>query len=125
MVRKEQYRRLKFEGKIDGSVAEDRITRYGEYMVSSHAAIQTILVAKEEQAKTTILEPAGVSVNMIPFYLDAMREFCRISRNFTEQTKQNEGYNCYERWRTKGLDSNLLVQLAAMCDIDLWAYYQY
>jgi len=125
MVRKEQYRRLKFEGKIDGSVAEDRIDQYGSFMVSSHSTIQLILVAKEEQAKTEILEPAGVSVNMIPFYLDAMREFCRISRNFTGQTKQNEGYNSYERWKTKGLDSNLLVQLAAMCDIDLWAYYQY
>lgn len=125
MVRNQLWRRKKFEHKVSGSVVEDRVDQYGTYMTSLHSAAQTILVAKEEQAKTEILEPAGVSVNMIPFYLDAMREFCRISRNFSGQTKQNEGYNAYEKWLTKGLNSNLLVLLANMCDIDLWAYYQY
>jgi len=125
MVRPEHWRRAKFKQKIVGSVVEDRIDQYGSYMKSLHAAMQTILVAKEEQAKTEILEPAGVAVNMIPFYLDAMREFCKISRNFTGNTKQNEGYNAYIKWRTKGLDSNLLVLLANMCNIDLWADYEY
>lgn len=125
MVRDEYYRRKKYEAKIDGTVIEDRIDQYGSEMKTAHAAMQTILVDKEEDAKAQILEPAGVPVNMIPFYLDAMREFCRISRNFSSTTKQNEGYNSYIRWRTKGLESNLLVLLANLCDIDLWAYYEY
>lgn len=125
MVRDEVYRRKKFAAKIDGTVIEDRIDQYGPSMVTAHTAMQSILVEKEEAAKTTILEPAGVTVNMIPFYLDAMRCFCRISRNFTSTTKNNEGYNWFTLFRTKGLDSNLLVLLANLCDIDLWAYYEY
>ena len=123
MVRSEIYRRKKFEQKVDGSIAEDRIDQYGSYMKSQHETIQVILVAQEERAKTEVLEPAGVSVNMIPFYLDALREFCRISRNFTSATRTNEGINCYCRWQAKGLDTALLVQLASICEIDLWAYY--
>lgn len=125
MVRSEVYRRKKYAAKIDGTVIEDRIDQYGASMRTAHAAMQTILVEKEEAAKAQILEPAGVPVNMIPFYLDSMREFCRISRNFSSTTRDNEGYNSYARWRDKGLDSNLLVLLANLCDIDLWAYYEY
>jgi len=125
MVREQHYRRKKFEAKVDGAVAEDRIDQYGSTMKQLHSDMQDILVPKEISAKEDILEPAGVSVNMIPFYLNAMREFCRISRNFKSITRQNEAYNSFERWKVKGLNSNLLVQLAALCDIDLWAYYQY
>jgi len=125
LVREQLYRRKKFEAKVDGAIAEDRITEYGSTMKQLHSDMQLILVEKEVDAKTQILEPAGVAVNIIPFYLNAMREFCRISRNFTSITRQNEAYNAFERWRVKGLNSNLLVQLAALCDIDLWAYYQY
>jgi len=125
MVREQHYRRKKFEAKVDGAIAEDRIDQYGATMKQLHSDMQDILVPKEVSAKVDILEPAGVSVNMIPFYLNAMREFCRISRNFTSITRQNEAYNAFERWKVKGLNSNLLVQLAALCDIDLWAYYQY
>jgi len=125
MVRSQLYRRKKFEAKVDGAVTEDRIDQYGATMKQLHSDMQLILVEKEIDAKTQILEPAGVAVNIIPFYLNAMREFCRISRNFTSITRQNEAYNAFERWKVKGLNSNLLVQLAALCDIDLWAYYQY
>ena len=123
MVRKEHWRRAKFKAKISGSIAEDRVDQYGAYMKSSHEAIQLILVDKEERSKTEVLEPAGVTVNMIPFYLDAMREFCRISRNFTSTTRTNEAINSYERWKAKGLDTYLLVQLAGICDVNIWAYY--
>lgn len=123
MVRKEHWRRAKFKAKVSGSIAEDRIEQYGGYMKAAHETIQIILVDKEERSKTEVLEPAGVTVNMIPFYLDAMREFCRISRNFTSTTRTNESINTYCRWKAKGLDGHLLVQLASICDIDIWAYY--
>lgn len=123
MVRKEHRRRAKFKAKVSGSITEDRIDQYGSYMKALHEAMQIILVDKEKRAKTEVLEPAGVSVNMIPFYLDAMREFCHISRNFTGATRTNEAFNTYERWKAKGLDSYLLAQLASICDIDIWGYY--
>jgi len=123
--RNQMWRRAKFKAKIDGSVAETRFNAYATPAKTLHQTMQEILVPHEQNAKVNILEPAGVATNEIPFYLDSMREFCRVSRNFTSQSKSNECYNVYERWRSKGLNSNLLVLLANQCGCDLWAYYQY
>jgi len=123
--RNQFWRRKKFEAKIDGAVAETRFDAYATPAKALHEAMQDILVPHEENAKTNILEPAGVSTNEIPFYLDSMREFCRVCRNFTSLSRSNECYNVYMRWLSKGLNSNLLVLLANQCGCDLWAYYQY
>jgi len=123
--RNQYWRRKKYEAKIDGPVAETRFDAYKTHAQTLHTAMQNILVPHEINAKTNILEPAGVSSNEIPFYLDAMREFCRICRNFTALSRSNECYNTYCRWKSKGLNSNLLIQLAAQCGCDLWEYYTY
>jgi hypothetical protein len=119
------WRRKKYEAKIDGPVAEKRFNAYATPAKTLHQAMQEILVPAEEAAKTQILEPMGISSNEIPFYLDAMREFCRICRNFTSQTRSNECYNTYLRWLSKTLNSNALILLANQCGCDLWAYYAY
>ena len=119
------WRRAKYEAKLDGSVSEKRFNALATPAQALHAAMQNILVPQETDAKTLILEPAGIPSNEIPFYLDAKREFCRICRNFTSITRTNEVYNAYCRWKSKGLQSNLLVQLAAQCGADLWEYYAY
>jgi hypothetical protein len=123
--RNQYWRRKKYEAKIDGSVAEKRFNAYATPAKALHQTMQEILVPAEEAAKTQILEPMGISSNEIPFYLDAMREFCRICRNFTSQTRSNECYNTYLRWLSKTLNSNALVLLANQCGCDLWAYYTY
>lgn len=115
MVRGQTWRRKKYEAKISGTVAERRIDAYDEYMKSLHSSITSILVEKETQAKEQILEPAGVGVAEIPFYLNSMREFCRICRNFTSVTRDNECYNILLKYRDKGLVLVLLYKLAALC----------
>jgi len=115
MVREQQYRRKKFEAKIDGTVAEIRVDAYRDTMVSEHTAITTILVQREEQAKTQILEPAGVPTSEIPFYLNALREFCKCCRNFTSSTRDNKCYNILAQYRDKGLRVPLLYKLATLC----------
>lgn len=125
MVRKSLFRRNKYEAKTDGSVSETRTDAYRTRQVQLHTAIVTELVAKEEQAKTEILEPAGIPVNEIPFYLNAMRQFCRCCRKFTSNTRFNECYNIYLTWLQKGLDNNCLVLLGNLCGCDLMAYYEY
>jgi len=115
MVRDQQWRRKKYEAKTDGTVSELRIDAYGDSMKTLHAAITTILVEKEEQAKSTILEPAGVTTSEIPFYLNAMREFCKCCRNFTSYTRDNKCYDILLRYRDKGLISSLLYKLAILC----------
>lgn len=102
-----------------------RVDAYGDDMVTLHTAITAQLVEKEELAKTSILEPNGVTTSEIPFYLNSMREFCKCSRNFTSVTRNNKCYHILLRYRDKGLLNNLLVQLAAICDCDLWGYYEY
>lgn len=123
--RKEMFRRAKYKAKLDGPVAEKRFNAYATSAKALHGAMQGILVPHEENAKANILEPAGVSSNEIPFYLDAMREFCRICRNFTSISRNNECYNTYCRWKSKTLNSNLLIMLAAQCGCDLMEYYTY
>jgi len=119
------WRRKKYKAKVDGSVWETRADAYKASGQALHQNMQEILVPAEEYFKTQILEPHGVPSNEIPFYLDAGREFCRICRNFTDQTRINECYNTYLRWLAKGLNSNLLILEANYCGCDLWAYYQY
>jgi len=123
--RRNIFRRAKFKAKIDGSVAETRFDALATSAQALHTTMQNILVPHEEAAKTNILEPAGVPTNEIPFYLDAMREFCRVCRNFTSLSRANECYNVYQRWLSKTLNSNLLILLANQCGCDLFAYYQY
>ena len=127
--RNQYWRRKKYEAKVDGSVAETRFDALGinavGYPKNLHQTMQEILVPAEEYFKTQILEPFGISTNEIPFYLDAGREFCRVCRNFTSLSRQNECYNVYLRWLQKGLNNNALVLMANYCGCDLWAYYYY
>lgn len=119
MVRDQTYRRRKYEAKIDGNVFERRIEKYGDSMKTYYGhptqGITALMVAKEEQAKTTILEPAGVTTSEIPFYLNAMREFCKCCRNFTSLTRNNKCYNILLQYRDKGLRVDILYKLAALC----------
>ena len=115
MVRDQIWRRKKYEAKTDGTVSELRIDAYGSAMQAEHASITSILVTREEQAKTQILEPAGVATSEMPFYLNSMREFCKCCRNFTSNTRDNKCYNILAQYRDKGLRVNLLYQLAILC----------
>lgn len=123
MVRDSLHRRNKYEAKTDGSVSETRTDAYRTRQVSLHTAAQEIIVPREIEAKTTILEPAGVPVNMIPFYLNAMREFCRCCDNFISLTRENECENIYLMWVQKGLNPQLVAHLGVMCGCELAAYY--
>jgi len=95
---------------------EKRIDAYGSSMADLHEAMATILVTKEISAKASILEPAGVTSSEIAFYLDAMREFCKASRNFSSVTRDNKCYDLLCGYRDKGLAENLLYQLAMLCE---------
>lgn len=123
MVRDSLHRRNKYEAKTDGSVSEKRTDAYRTRQVTLHTEAQEKLVPREIQAKTGILEPAGVPVNEMPFYLNAMREFCRCCDNFTAQTRFNECYNIYLTWVQKGLENDLVVALGIMCGCNLEMYY--
>lgn len=115
MVREQIWRRKKYEAKTDGDVAELRVDAYGASMKTLHAAMASVLVQREEQAKTTILEPAGVPTSELPFYLNAMREFCKCCRNFTSVTRDNKCYNILRQYADKNLRLDLLYKLAMMC----------
>lgn len=115
MVRSQIYRRKKYEAKLDGDIAERRTDAYGATMKSLHASMTTLLVQQEETAKTTILEPAGVPTSEIPFYLNALREFCKCCRQFTSVTRDNKCYSILLNYRDKGLVVGLLYQLASLC----------
>ena len=115
MVRDQVYRRKKYKAKIDGAVAELRVDAYGPEMKTLHRSITSTLVQHEEHVKSEILEPAGVPTSMIPFYLNAMREFCKTSRNFTSVTRDNKCYSILCTYRDKDLQIALLYRMATYC----------
>ena len=115
MVREQQFRRRKYKAKTDATVSELRTDAYRDDMVPLYSAITTVLVQREEQAKTQILEPAGVPTSEMPFYLNSMREFCKCCRNFTSVTRDNKCYNILLQYRDKGLRVELLYRLAMLC----------
>jgi len=115
MPRDHVYRRLKYAAKLDGTIHEIRVDAYGANMAELHEAITAVLVAREEQAKADILEPAGVPTSEMPVYINAMREFCKCCRNFTSATRDNKCYSILLDYRDKGLLIGLLYKLAAMC----------
>lgn len=125
MVREHIWRRRKYAAKTDGSVAQVRVEAYKADMADLHAAITTVLVQKEIEAKTTVLEPAGVTTSETPFYLNAMREFCKCCREFSSTTRDNKCYSILCTYRDKGLLVNLLYKLAALCGCYPIGYYEY
>lgn len=125
MVREQQYRRKKYKAKTDGAVSEIRFDATKTLAQTLHQAGQEILVPQEEYFKVHILEPAGIAVNELPFYLDAGREFCKCCRQFTSVTRHNKCLDIYYKWLDKGLNNNCLVLMATYCGCDLMAYYEY
>ena len=123
MVREQQWRRAKYKAKIDGAVAEKRIDAYGKTMEQLHRSITSTLVLNEQMAKETILEPNGILTSEMPFYLNAMREFCKCCRDFTCggdhvincPTRDNKCFDIYCKYRDKGLIPRILIKLAGMC----------
>jgi hypothetical protein len=115
MVREQTWRRRKYEAKVDPTVSELRIDAYGAKMKDLHRSITSTLVAHEEAVKAGILEPAGVATSEMPFYLNAMREFCKTSRNWTSTTRDNKCYSILCTYRDKGLRVDLLYRLAMHC----------
>lgn len=123
MVRNQTYRRKKYEAKTDGDIMEKRIDAYGDAMkqhysvdiVAEGMTMTELLVSKEEAAKTTVLEPAGVPTSEIPFYLNFLRESCKTARNFSSVTRDNKVYSLILEYRDKGLNIALLYKLAAIC----------
>lgn len=115
MVRAQEDRRAKYKAKTDGTIVGMRVNAYRDTMVTLYTSITALLVQKEEEAKTRVLEPAGVPTSEIPFYLNALREFCKCARNFTSTTRNNKALDILAQYRDKGLRTNLLSQLAALC----------
>ena len=115
MVRDQIWRRKKYEAKTDGDVAELRLDKYKAQMYELYKDITPLMVEQEIKAKTTILEPAGIATSEIPFYLNAMREFCKCCRQFSSTTRNNKCLCILLQYNDKGLRIDLLYRLAMMC----------
>ena len=115
MVRDQIYRRKKYEAKTDGDVAELRLDKYRAQMVKLYKEVTPEMVEQEKLAKTTILEPAGIATSELPFYLNAMREFCKCCKDFTSTTRDDKCYCILLQYRDKGLRIDMLYALAQMC----------
>ncbi|GAJ05632.1 unnamed protein product, partial [marine sediment metagenome] len=79
-------------------------------------------LAEVERKAKRVVETAGESVHLIHAYLNFARQCYRISQMFSGTTQLNEVYYRYQTWANRGLDEDILTDIAELCGIDITAY---
>jgi hypothetical protein len=117
MVRPQAYRVKKYEAKVSGDVVKARIDAMKDVMVEQTTAKFADLQNLEQTVKS-IVEPEGVPSILIPHYLNFGRELYRLSGRFTGTTLQNEAKLVFEKWKSRGLNAEILKDIAEVFGID-------
>jgi hypothetical protein len=120
MVRPQAYRQKKYEVKVDPDVVRSRFAGLKPMMVEQTSARFTDLTAFETNVKQ-ILEPKGIVTIQIPFYLNYARELYSLSQRFSGKTLENEAKFLGSKWKQRGLDENILIEIAKLFGITLTA----
>jgi hypothetical protein len=111
MVRDPVFRSAKYENKIDADVAKARITALKPMMVDQQTVQQANMQQIEEKAKT-VLESYGVPSIWIPIYLSFAKALNKKAGNFTQATLDAEAQYVYDKFKARGLNANVLVDVA-------------
>jgi len=122
MVRPQVYRIKKYENKVTGDVVKARFDALKEVMKEQQEVRFSDLVNLETTIKS-IVEPEGVPSILIPHYLNFGRELYSLVQRFSGVTLGNEAKLVYEKWKSRGLNAELLKTIAGAFGIDTtnWA----
>lgn len=101
-------RARKFEKKIVGDVQKQRFDAQKEFMVKQEAAATKDLVRIEGQVKQIC---PSVSVILLPYYIIFAKEIYKKQKIFKAQTLINEIEILQEKWRSRGLNTDLLANI--------------
>ena len=111
----------KYEAKIDGDVQKARIDAQKSTMVEQVQALFAEIHEVVRKAKV-IAETAGESVILLPWYQNFARECYRIGKNFQGTTKTNEVNIAFEKYVSRGLDGQVLADIAELCGETIAGY---
>jgi len=111
MVRDVYYRIKKFDKKIHGGSIALRFDAWKTEMSDQQDLRQAEMVDAETIAKS-IAEAKGVATIKVPFYLSYARQLYRMKRRFSGETLKSETQYCYDKWKGRGLLSDVLVDIA-------------
>lgn len=118
-VRDAARRSEKYNAKLDGTIIGQRFTALKTSMQAQTGVQFPLLASMENDTKTTILEPAGISTVLFPAYLNFARECYSKSNRFSGVTLQNETQTLKAKWYARGLTSTVLVSIASLFGISI------
>ncbi|MBA7595161.1 hypothetical protein ES703_02120 [subsurface metagenome] len=115
------FRVRKYDAKMDPEAIRLRFAAQRDSMVEQVEAKFAELTEVERKAKR-VIEAAGISVNLIPSYLNFARQCYRLSQQFSGVTQTNEVYYRYITWISRGLTSAVLRDISELCGVDIATY---
>jgi hypothetical protein len=117
MVKPQVYRQKKYEAKVSGDVIKARIDALKSVMTEQTSERFADLQNVEETVKS-IVEPAGQPTILIPHYMNFGRQLYSLSQRFSGATLNTEAKLVFEKWKARGLNVNILKEIAAAFGID-------
>jgi len=111
----------KYEAKIDGDVLKARIDAQKSSMVEQ---VQALFAEQHEVIRKAkiVAETAGVPPHELVAYENFARECYRIGKTFSGVTKTNEVNTAFEKWVSRGLDGDILADIAELCGETIAGY---
>jgi len=122
MAKSAEYRARKYAAKFDPTVVSSRFTAVKDLSVEQTNAAQSALHAVEDQVRSILSAHALPTWQNIP-YLNAARAMFRKSRNFSGPTLENEILAIIEGWASKGLNRDILAEIASIFGVSVPGYH--
>jgi len=111
MVRDATTRVMKYKAKVDADVVRSRIAAYGDYMKQQQETKQAE-VTEVQNAVRDILDEHGINPVFTMPYMACALELYGISKKYKGKTKENECKICLDKWHARGLQADVLVDIA-------------
>jgi hypothetical protein len=118
MVRPPEYRQSKYTAKIDPDVIKDRITKEKDFMAEQTSSVFT----NQEQFETQVgkmLNELGLYGIQLHHYRNFSQELFSLKRRFWNETLKKEATLLAKKWKSRGLEEDVLVKVAQFFGIEL------
>lgn len=114
LVRKAVDRKRKYEAGVQGEDIGRKIARLKPGMVEAESKHMAEIAGLEQKVKQ-LVESQGVSSLEVAQYLNVARKFHKICSKFRGVTRDAECSRIHDLWVNRGLQSDLITSIAAMC----------
>jgi len=118
MVRSAEYRRRKYDGKIDPDVIAGRFERLAEHIRHGMADKIPSLVEIEVTIKD-LCERYGIKSIMLPWYYNVGRELFKVRIKHIGNTALADAQLVANKWATRGLNTTLIREICLMFGYDI------